>query len=147
MIPLTLWYANDQVDADVVRTHEELDAGMDRVAALAGQDWPALAEVTQLGVDLAAPMLYLGLHVDKGAIMYPESTRRVYTAGTPTGNRETLLYMQGTADCEFPANAEVPVQLVRQAAHEFAETGVRPTCVNWQTWHRPRSAGHRAAAG
>jgi hypothetical protein len=147
MIPLTLWYSNDQVDGDVVRTHEELDAGIDRVAALAGQDWPALAEVTQLDDDPAAPMLYLGLHVDKGAIMYPEPTRRVYTAGAPTGTGETMLYMQGTADCEFPASAEVPVQLVRQAAHEFAETGVRPTCVNWQTWNRARSAGRPAAAG
>jgi hypothetical protein len=135
MIPLMLWYSPEQTEGDIVRTHGELDAALDRIAALAGPDWPVLAEVTQLE-DKFGPMLYLGLHVDQGAVMDPGETRRAYTCGSGTSDGEPLLYMQGNSDNEFPPNAEVPADLVRQAAHEFADTGVRPTCVQWQIWQR-----------
>jgi hypothetical protein len=44
--------------------------------------------------------------------------------------------MYTTSDCETPPNGEIPAALVRQAAHEFADTGLRPTCIDWQTWER-----------
>jgi hypothetical protein len=135
MIPLVLWYSHEQAEGEVVRTHDELDAALDRAVALSSPEWPVLAEVTQLD-DKFGTMLYLGLHVDHGAIMYPGDTHRFYTCSEGTPNGDPLLYMQGTSDNEFPPNAELPVTVIRQAAHEFADTGVRPACVEWQVWTR-----------
>lgn len=137
MIPLKLWYSREQASGDVARTHDELDAALDRVAVLARSNWPALAEVTQLDNKLGS-LLYLGLHIDRGALLYAGigETSRMFTCGEGTQDGEPLVYMLGTSDCEFPPNAEVLAALVRRAAHEFADTGARPTCVEWQTWER-----------
>ncbi|HEX5404904.1 MAG TPA: Imm1 family immunity protein [Pseudonocardiaceae bacterium] len=138
MIPLKLWYSHEQTEGDIARTHDELDAALDRVAVLSGPDWPVLAEVTQ-AADKFGPLLYVGLHVEQGALLYSgdDDEDGSYTTGSGTQDGEPLLYMQGTSDCEFPPNSEVSATLIRQAAHEFADTGLRPTCVLWQTWDRP----------
>jgi immunity protein Imm1 of predicted polymorphic toxin system len=137
VIPLKLWYSREQTTGDVVRTHAELDAAIDRIEVLARPGWPALAEATQLDNKLGS-LLYLGLHVDRGVLLYAGAgeTSRMYTIGEGTEDGAPLLYMQGTSDCEFPPNSEVAVKLIRQAAHEFADTGQRPTCVEWQTWEQ-----------
>ena len=135
MIPLKLWYSHDQTAGDIAQTHEELDAALDRIAALSGPDWPALAEVTVVD-NKFGPVLYVGLHLDLGALLYSgddDKEGSFTTDGSPPDG-ERLLYMQGTSDCEFPSNAEVPAALIRRAAHEFADTGRRPTCVEWQVW-------------
>jgi immunity protein Imm1 of predicted polymorphic toxin system len=133
--PLTVWYSHDQEDGDLATTPEQLDASLDRIAALSGPDWPALATVTQVGTRFG-PVLYVGFHLDRGALLYagldaPDSS---YTKGEGSAEGEPLLYMYMTSDNEFPPNSEVSAALVRQAAHEFADTGERPTCVEWQTW-------------
>jgi Immunity protein Imm1 len=81
-------------------------------------------------------MLHLGLHLKQGAIAWAGDSQREYTIGEGSTDGEPLLYMLGTSDCEFPPNAEVLATLIRQAVHEFAETGQRPTCMQWQTWDR-----------
>jgi hypothetical protein len=143
MIPLTLWYSRAQVSGDIASTHAELDAVIDRIAALARPEWPALAEVTR-SVNKLGSMLYLGLHGDRGALLYGGAgeTHRLYTLGDGAQDGDPLLYMQGTSDTEFPPNAEISVALVRQATHEFADTGAQPTCVAWQVWERePADSG------
>jgi len=135
MNPMTLWYSHDQTDGDLATTPKELDASLDRIAALSGPDWPALATVTQVGTRFG-PVLYVGFHLDRGALLYagedaPDSS---YTQGEGSPEGEPLLYMYMTSDNEFPPNSEVAAGLIRQAAHEFADTGRRPTCVEWQTW-------------
>jgi hypothetical protein len=136
MIPLKLWYSDEQTEGDIAHTHDELDAVLDRVAALSSSGWPALAEVTQ-AADKFGPLMYVGFHEYMGALMYPEIDTSAYTVGEGTQDGDPLLYMQGTSDSEFPPNSEVPAALIRQATHEFADTGRRPTCVPWQTWERP----------
>ena len=135
MIPLELWYSHDQTEGDVARTHDELDAALDRIAALSRLDWPALATVHQTG-NKFGPLLHVGLHVEQGALLYSgdDDEEGSYTAGSGTQEGDPLLYMYMTSDSEFPPNSEVPATLIRQAAHEFADTGLRPTCVQWQTW-------------
>lgn len=135
MIPLKLWYSDRQTSADLARTHDELDAAMDRIAALSGPDWRALGEVTQAD-DKLGSLLYVGLHADRGALMFGGAgeARLLYTLGAGDQNGEPLLYLQGTSDFDLPPNAEVPAEVVRQATHEFADTGRRPTCVEWQAW-------------
>jgi hypothetical protein len=136
VIPLELWYSHEQTEGDIARTHDELDAALDRIAALSGPDWPAVATVHQAGHRFG-PLLYVGFHEEVGALMYPEIDSRAYTVGEGTQDGDPILYMYTTSDSEFPPNAEVPAALIRQAAHEFADTGLRPTCVPWQTWERP----------
>lgn len=139
MIGLTWWYSHDQADGVETRTSSDVDDVVNRLAALSGPDWPALAEVTRTkDDDLHGPLLYVGLHVHQGALMYsgPDNPDRSYTIGSGTPDGEPLLYMYMTSDCEFPSNSEVSAALIRQAAHEFADTGRRPTCVEWQRWER-----------
>lgn len=140
MTPLTLWYSPEHTDGDIARDHRELDAALDRVAALSGPEWPALATVHETG-NRFGPVLYVGFHQDRGALMYttPEEPLRAYTRAEGNQHGEPLLYMYTTSDCEFPPNAELPAALIRQAAHEFADTGGRPTCVPWQNWARPEA--------
>jgi hypothetical protein len=137
VIPLKLWYSTEQTEGDVVHTHDDLDPALDRVAALAGPNWPALAEVTRFDNRLG-PLLYVGLHVERGALPYSgdDDEKGSYTAGRGSREGDPLLYMQGTSACEFPPNCEVSTELVRRAVHEFADTGRRPTCVEWQVWVR-----------
>lgn len=42
------------------------------------------------------------------------------------------IYLDKATRTEFPRDAVVPFALVREALHEFRETGERPTCVQWQ---------------
>ena len=138
MNPLLLWYSNDQAQGDVAATHEDLDRVLDKVAALAGPDWPAAAEVT-LADDENGPVLYPGFHLTLGAAYYSgeDDPGPYYTLGNGRSDGEPLLYMMATSDNAMPPNSEIPVELVRRAVHEFADTGRRPTCLAWQTWDRP----------
>jgi hypothetical protein len=46
---VTLWYEHGQTgDGDVVRDASELDGALDRIAALSGPEWPALATMSPL---------------------------------------------------------------------------------------------------
>jgi hypothetical protein len=138
VIDLTWWYSHDQADGAVTRTPADVDDLLNRLAALSGPDWPALAEVTRAQDDLHGPLLYVGLHMDRGALMYsgPDNPDSSYTTAGGLPDPEPLLYMYTTSDCEFPSNSEVSAALIRQAAHEFADTGRRPTCVEWQRRER-----------
>jgi hypothetical protein len=147
MISLTLWYSSDEIDhdqtdGDIVRTHEQLDRALDRVAALSRENWPVLAQITQTD-DLRGPMLYAGFHVDQGAILFPNRAAggRFYTVGVGMPDGEPLLYMYDTSDNEFPPNSEISAELIRQAVHEFADSGGQPTCVDWQLWRAPVTPG------
>jgi hypothetical protein len=137
MIPLNVWYSHEQVAGDVARTADELAAALDRVAALSRPDWPALATVTPVGAKFG-PVLYVGFHLESGALLYsgedyPDGS---FSLGSGPIDGEPLLYMYMSSDNEFPPNAEIPADLVRKATQEFADTGRRPTYVEWQTWDR-----------
>jgi Immunity protein Imm1 len=138
MIPLTVWHAHEQASGDTAATPAELDLALDRVASLSRPDWPALATVKPTGSRFG-PVLYVGFHQGSGALLYSgdDDPDGSYTLGDGAADGEPLLYMYMTSDNEFPPNAEVDAALVRRAAHEFALTGRRPTCVRWQTWERP----------
>jgi hypothetical protein len=138
MIPLTLWYAREQEAGDRAETPAELDSALDRIAALSGPGWPALATVTPAGARFG-PVLYVGFHEQNGALLYSgeDDADGSFTRGAGSITGEPLLYMNMESDNEFPPNSELPADRIRQAVHEFANTGRRPTCVDWQTWGRP----------
>jgi hypothetical protein len=142
VISLTLWYSHDQTDGDIARTHQELDAALDRLTALSRLDWPALAEVTKTD-DLMGPLLYVGARADRGALVYSgddDPDGSCTSNGLPQDG-EPLLYMYMTSDMTLPPDAEVDVEQVRQAVHEFADTGTRPATVLWQPWRSGPAQG------
>jgi Immunity protein Imm1 len=119
----------------VTTTHDEIDMILDNLVALSREDWPAAAEVTEAGVDdLTAAELYVGFHVDRGALLYsgPDNLDGSFSQGDGPTNGKPILYMVGHSDNEFPPDSEIPIDVVRRAVHEFAETGLRPTDVAWQ---------------
>jgi hypothetical protein len=130
----TVWYSHDQDEGDIVTDGPKLDVALDHVAQLARPEWPALATISILD-NHVGPVLYVGFHGDQGALLYASvEDGRHYSRGDGSSDGEPLLYMYMSTADEFPPNSEVSAALVRQAAHEFADTGQRPTCVEWQTW-------------
>jgi hypothetical protein len=138
VIALYWVYSNNPDEHVVTGTHVEIDAMLDKIAALAREDWPAAAQLTEAGVDDVADFnaaeMYVGFHVDRGALLYagPDNMDGSFSRGDGPDDGEPILYMVGTHDNEFPSNAEIPLDMVRRAVHEFAETGCRPVEVPWR---------------
>jgi hypothetical protein len=136
VIALRWWYSADQeTEGHITRTTAEVDAVLDTLAQISREDWPALAEVTQVGVEeRGAGIIYVGLHVDRGVLMYsgPDNRPGSFSHGDGPADGEPILYMMGVSDTEFPSNSEIPADVVRRAVHEFAENARRPTEVPWQ---------------
>jgi hypothetical protein len=136
VIALYWVYSNNPDDHTVTRTHDEIDTMLDKLAGMSREDWPASAEVTEYGVnDLRAAELLVGFHVDRGALAYsgPDNKDGSFSQGDGPADGDSINYMLGESDDEFPPNAEIPLDVVRRAVHEFAETGRRPEDVPWQT--------------
>jgi hypothetical protein len=136
VIALRWWYSADQeAEGHITRTTAEIDAVLDTLAGIAREDWPALAEVTQVGVEeRGAAIIYVGLHVDRGVLMYsgPDNRPGSYSHGNGPADGEPILYMMGESDTEFPSNSEIPADIVRRAVHDFADSPRRPSGVPWQ---------------
>ncbi|HEX4702802.1 MAG TPA: Imm1 family immunity protein [Pseudonocardiaceae bacterium] len=138
MITWTVWYSHDQTaEGEIVHNGAELDAALDHVMAISDTEWPALATISRPN-DHSNPALYVGFHSDRGVLLFVSvEGGREFSRGSEDSDGAALLYMYMTSAEEFPSNAEVPTALVRKAAHEFADTGGRPTCVEWQLWEQP----------
>jgi immunity protein Imm1 of predicted polymorphic toxin system len=135
VIALRWWYSADQTEGRITRTAAEIDAVLDALAEIAREDWPALAEVTQVeAVERGAAMMYVGLHGDLGTLTYsgPDHREGSYSYGDSPVDGEPIDYMMGNSDTELPPNCEIPTEVVRRAVHEFAETGQRPVDVPWR---------------
>jgi hypothetical protein len=136
VIALEWWYSADQREGGrITRTTAEVDAVLDTLAEIAGEDWPALAEVTQAEVtDRRAAMMYVGLHGELGALMYsgPDHREGSCSNGDAPVDGEPIGYMMGLSHTEMPADSEIPVDVVRRAVHEFAENPRRPDGVPWR---------------
>jgi hypothetical protein len=136
VIALEWWYSADQrAGGRITRTTAEVDAVLDTLAEIAREDWPALAEVTQVeATDRGAAMMYVGLHGELGALTYsgPDNREGSFSHGDAAADGEPIGYMMGLSHTEMPANCEIPAEVVRRAVHEFAETGQRPVDVPWR---------------
>lgn len=134
MKPLVAWYAADQPSGVPVRSTAELDAVLDRVAELARPEWPVLVTLSTEG-DLAGPGLYVGFHGEVGALLYlTAESGREFSRNASGADGVPLLYMYMTVAEEFPPDAEIHIDLVRSAAHHFAETRGKSPDVDWQAW-------------
>jgi hypothetical protein len=107
-----------------------LDTVLDLVAGLGGP------RIVQLLVhdNPARAMFDVGLHGPRGALYYssPDHPAGCFSLGPDIASTTPIYYYMGS-DTEYPADAEVPIDMVRQAAHEYmASGGDRPTAVDWQ---------------
>jgi hypothetical protein len=92
---------------------------------------PRLTELSALGKDWV--VVHVGVDGDRGLITYADPTGAFITTngGDPAG--DPLVYdYQGNVR-EFPADAEVPLEELRRAVHEFVTTGGRSAAVDWRT--------------
>ncbi|HEX5406852.1 MAG TPA: Imm1 family immunity protein [Pseudonocardiaceae bacterium] len=140
MTPLELWYSHDQAEGR--HRHHSREAGQHpRQGRGACRTGLACRRRSDTGSGRQSPVLYPGFHLELGAVYYSGRDARgpYYTRGEGQPGGSPLVYMYATSDNELPSNSEIPVELVRQAVHEFADTGRRPTCVSWQTWDRPNA--------
>ena len=113
-----------------VSTEVELDAILDRVAAASTPDTPPLVALDM--PDRGRSMM-VGLRGAVGVLNYVDFTAGGASAskGDTTGSA-TPAYFYCDTWTGLPADAEIPIDLVRRAAREFLGTGHRPTCVSWQ---------------
>lgn len=118
----------------VVTTADEVDALIDRVRSESPQQAPILMDV-HLSGDPYSQGLDVGVSDDRGVVRYsgrdwPRGT--VSTSGKISDGEERPYFYMGHCR-EFPANAEVSLNLIRAAVKEFLATGgARPTCIHWQ---------------
>jgi hypothetical protein len=132
---LDVYYLFEHDDNPVVlSTVDEVDALIDRVRAESPQAAPILMDVHMSGEPYAQG-LDVGIADDHGVIRYSgrEWPRGVVSTGDGPADGEAHPYFYMGHWREFPANAEIPLEVIRQAVKEFMESdGARPTCVRWQ---------------
>lgn len=126
---LRAWYDDELDGHTIVSTPEELDRVLD-VAVEWG--WPAIVELFVVGKRV--PEIFgVGVHGKAGVgMLYYGGGGGWHSLGdeTKTG---TVLYYYMNADTETPLSAEIPLDAVRRAAHEFMGSGgERPASVDWQ---------------
>ncbi|GDY33642.1 Imm1 family immunity protein [Gandjariella thermophila] len=129
----------------VARSFEDLDRIVGQIAAVEQANPPVLVAQErpkygprrkpdhQIKIDLNG-------WAQVGAISYvgpaPDAPEGAIGSWVTRADREIeaapTLYLDKATRTEFPRNAVLPLDLVRQALQEFRETGERPSCVGWQ---------------
>lgn len=135
---LEVWYQqvpdSDEAAGDpaiILTTTDDVDRFVRRVSqASASQSVPSMVEVSIAG-DEDAPMMNVGIGATAGFVHWlgDESSMSV---GDPdkTG---TVTYDYAGHPAELPASAEIPLEQVRQAVHEYLTTGKRADSITWRT--------------
>jgi hypothetical protein len=131
MVALAAWFDGNSDDPTVVRTTAQLDEVLDLVIGSGGP------RVVQLLVqdDPARAIFDVGLDGQRGALYFSSTDHPggCFSRGSEAATPTPLTYYYMGSDTEYPASAELPVAVVRRAAHEYLATGgERPTSVDWQ---------------
>lgn len=104
-----------------VKTPEELADVLAKVEAAGA--WQAAHLIVG---DPPGNVLTIGLNDDRGAIRFATSTTEVFSKNAtpyPLPDGEEVLYQLGTAEVFYPDDAEVPRDLVLNAAQDFLKSG------------------------
>jgi hypothetical protein len=139
VVDLEAWYDGDQDDAVTVRTPAELDAVLDTVAAWDGRIIVHLKPARPVDLNMRRTTLDVGVHgnTGKGALVYTSPDGLWFSKAesdqhaNPDGR---VLYYYMNSDTEYPVDSEIPLDVVRRAAHEYLTVvAQRPTALTWQT--------------
>ncbi|MBB5956941.1 hypothetical protein FHS29_003534 [Saccharothrix tamanrassetensis] len=139
MVELEAWYDEEQDEAVTVRTSAELDAVLDAVIAWDGRIVVHLKPARPADTNTRRKTLDVGVHgnTGQGALVYTSPDGRWFsraTSGSDANADGRILYYYMNSDTEYPADSEIPLDVVRRAAHEYLTTGgQRPTAATWQT--------------
>ncbi|HVK24414.1 MAG TPA: Imm1 family immunity protein [Actinokineospora sp.] len=134
MVTLSVWYDRtpraENGDVTItVASASELDELVDRIQAETAQHVaPPMIQVAVTGTK-RGPMLEVGIGVQKGFIGYTGPDEGGWTAGD--GDPAAVAdYVYMGNHTQVPAQAEVPMAMVRRGLHDFLTTGGRcPTVV------------------
>jgi hypothetical protein len=136
VIALAAYYARGHGDNPVlVETADAVDLLIDRVRAESPTRAPILLEL-HLADDPYAQGLDVGVNGDHGVLRYsgrewPDGLYSFGDAAETTPKR----YFYLDSDTEFPASAEIPLAVVRQAVRDFLATGgALPPGVTWRAY-------------
>ncbi|ACU39799.1 Imm1 family immunity protein [Actinosynnema mirum] len=127
---LKAWHDDESDEPAIVGTPEELDRVLD---VAVGWGWRAIVELFVVGSPKRA-IFGVGVHgrAGVGMLCYSDARGKWRTLGGEAVTGQ-ILYCYMNADTEFTADCEIPLDLVRQAAHEYMSSGgARPTVVDWQ---------------
>ena len=132
---LDVYYLFEHDDSPVVvTTAEEVDTLIDRVRAESPEQAPILMDVHMSG-DPYSQGMDVGVSDDHGVIRYSgrDWPGGVVSTGDGSANGAELSYFYLGHWRGFPANSEIPLDLVRKAIKEFMTTdGARPPSLRWQ---------------
>ncbi|MEU4806414.1 Imm1 family immunity protein [Actinosynnema sp. NPDC023587] len=138
MVDLEAWYDEEQNDAVTVRTPAELDAVLDTVAGWDGRIIVHLKPARPVDLAMRRMTLDVGVHGDtgRGALVYTSPNGLWFSkaeSGSDSSGGDRILYYYMNSDTEYPVDCEIPLDVVRRAAHEYLTTGgQRPTAPTWQ---------------
>lgn len=125
----------------VVRTDDDIDALIDALMAESFDHSLANLYIVERPLNTAGvPDHEFGVAVDAerevGGLWYLGAGGSWYSLGARS-DRDEVYYCYMGNDTGFPLDSEIPLNLIRQAAKEFLDTGgERPTCVSWQPCRR-----------
>ncbi len=135
MVDLTAWYDQEQADGETLSTPGDLDRVLD---VLTGREGRFLAALSIAG-EPAGPSLEVGVNSAEqlGSLNYAKGWEENWfstnSPGSPQPHEEHILYYYMMSDTEYPADCEIPLDVVRRAAHEFMRTGgERPSEPQWR---------------
>jgi hypothetical protein len=133
VVAVEAWFDEDSDEPTLVGTTDELDAVLDTVTGWPG---PNIIELV-IADDPTRGVLNVGLDGEqaRGVLYYAGGDHQAgcHSRGEDTTTTAPHLYYYMRNDREYPANAELPLTTIRQAAHEYLTTGGnRPTTVDWQ---------------
>ncbi|MEV0678848.1 Imm1 family immunity protein [Actinosynnema sp. NPDC050436] len=136
MVALEAWYDVDHDEPAMIHTAADLDRVLDTVAGWEGR------VIVELFVadDPRRAIFDVGVYGqgERGALYYAGRGEKWFSRGTmaapsTVSPAERLSYYYMTSDTEYPGDSEIPLDVVRRAAHEYMRTGgERPTSPTWQ---------------
>ncbi|GAA3464327.1 Imm1 family immunity protein [Saccharothrix longispora] len=136
MVALEAWFDADTDEPTMIHSPAELDKVLDIVA-----EWEGRMIVELFVADNPRRAIFdVGVYGqgERGALYYASRGEKWFSRGAPvdpsgTDQAKKLLYYYMNSDTEYPADAEIPLEVVRRAAHEYMSTGgERPTVTDWQ---------------
>ena len=135
---LDVYYAPEHGERPVkVETPEQVDALIDRLRAESSDDVPILMQL-YVSDDIHGQELSAGVRGNRGVLRYAgrDWFEGVYSVGGAPVCDDAVLYFYMGNDTEFPSDAEIDLDAVRNGVKEYLATdGARPHGVVWRPDH------------
>ncbi|WP_370964782.1 Imm1 family immunity protein [Amycolatopsis sp. cg9] len=129
---VTAWFEPGQAEPLVLAEQADVDALLDTmIREASGQDIPVIAEINRQDADGWA-VLHVGVRPAGGGFISHVSPAGSVISTSGSTSPELVSYDYMNNEREIPRHAEVPLEIVRQAARDFVRSnGDRPAGVTW----------------